>query len=162
MKKIPLTQGQFAIVDDEDFYRFGHFKWQAHWAPNTRSFYAVRTSYPSPGIKKYHSLHRDVMGVIVSRVKVDHKNHNTLDCRRRTNLRVCTSLQNGANRKGANKNSSTKMRGVSWKKSHGIFIAQIGVSGNRIHLGCFGTAKKASQAYNAARLEHFGEFAGKS
>ncbi len=29
MKLIPLTQGQFAIVDDEDFESLNRFKWYA-------------------------------------------------------------------------------------------------------------------------------------
>ena len=29
MKRITLTRGQFTIVDDEDFERFGKLKWQA-------------------------------------------------------------------------------------------------------------------------------------
>ena len=27
MKKIPLTQGEFAVIDDEDFRKVNQFKW---------------------------------------------------------------------------------------------------------------------------------------
>lgn len=43
MKEIPLTQGQVALVDDEDFERVNAFKWCAKWHSKTKSFYAVRS-----------------------------------------------------------------------------------------------------------------------
>lgn len=40
MKKIPLTQGKFALVDDTDFDWLMRWKWQAKWGRGT--FYAKR------------------------------------------------------------------------------------------------------------------------
>lgn len=42
MKKIPLTQGQVALVDDADFARFGHMKWTAQRGTQSGNFYAFR------------------------------------------------------------------------------------------------------------------------
>lgn len=41
MKQIPITQGQVALVDDEDYERVSKYKWQAGWRPNICSWYAV-------------------------------------------------------------------------------------------------------------------------
>jgi hypothetical protein len=40
MKKIPLTQGKFAIVNDADFERLKEYKWYAH-KENRGSYYAI-------------------------------------------------------------------------------------------------------------------------
>ena len=39
-KTIPLTQGQVAIVDAEDYERLSRRNWYAQWCPKTRSYYA--------------------------------------------------------------------------------------------------------------------------
>ena len=43
--RIPLTKGQFATVDPEDYCHLIRFKWQARWCRYTKSFYADRTEY---------------------------------------------------------------------------------------------------------------------
>lgn len=42
-RRIPLSQGQFAIVDASNYDWLIQWKWYAQWNPKTRSFYAVRT-----------------------------------------------------------------------------------------------------------------------
>lgn len=46
MKEIPLTQGQVAIVSDEDYEDLSQFKWFAYYSTFTRSFYAKRKVRP--------------------------------------------------------------------------------------------------------------------
>ena len=43
-REIPLTQGQFATVDADNYEWLSQFKWSARWAKNTRSYYAIRNS----------------------------------------------------------------------------------------------------------------------
>lgn len=159
MKRIPLTQGQVALVDDDDFVRLGHFKWSAHFDPTTKTFYAKRS-------KKKHCvrqrqtaeyLHRAVMGVNDHKVKVDHKDHDGLNCRR-TNLRIATNSQNMMNRRGANRDSKTGVRGVTFQD--GKYYARIYVNSKNLCLGSFVTKEEASAAYAAANRRHFGEFGG--
>ena len=81
MKIISLTQDQVALVDDDDFdWLISGFKWCAVWMRGSESFYATR--YAGGGRKngKHELLHRVIMGVTDPKVKVDHKNHNTIDC----------------------------------------------------------------------------------
>ena len=155
LKKIPLTQGQVALVDDEDFDRFGHLKWYAAWCESTQSFYVQREED-----RKTIRLHRAIMGVTDPRVRVDHRNHDTLDCRRQTNLRICTQAQNLANRSGLDANNTSGHRGVSWHKRIKKWAAHIRANGKLIHLGYFSDKAIAARVYAAANRQHFGEFGG--
>lgn len=159
MKKIPLTQGQFALVDDGDFSRFSHLKWCAYWAPKAKTFYAK--TYIGGGRKKakYLFLHRAIMGVTDPKIRVDHRNHDGLHCRR-FNLRVCTHAQNMMNRRGPTSKNTSGMRGVSWAKNRGKWKAEIKAVGKRLFLGHFINKMDAAAAYAAANRKHFGEFGG--
>lgn len=156
MKMIPLTKGQVALVDDEDFARFGHLKWCAQFNKKTGKFYARRAG-PRPQRKKIY-LHREIVGALPGQ-EVDHKNHDTLDCRRRRNLRVCTKSQNMMNRRGAMCASKSGTRGVHWAQNR--WIASIQMDGKSIHIGRFLTMESAAIAYAAANRKHFGAFSGK-
>lgn len=159
MKLIPLTQGQYAKVDDEDFERFGKFKWFANWSSSLDSFYAVRNVRGSNGKQTLLLLHREILGVTNPRIKVDHRNHDTLDCQR-YNLRPATNSQNMANRKGLGKNNTSGYRGVCWRKDCNRWQARIGVEGRMINLGFFDNIINASEAYSRANRSYFGEFGG--
>jgi hypothetical protein len=71
-------------------------------------------------------------------------------------LRPATSKQNNENRKGANKNSTTGVRGVTPDKRHGGFKIQ--VTHNRVNHSKrgFKTVEEATVAVEAMRLELFG------
>lgn len=150
MKLIPLTHGQAAIVDDEDFYKFMGMEWRAFW--NGRSFYA------DTKIKgRSNFLHRLLMGNPSS--LVDHINRNTLDDRKE-NLRICTQTQNQQNRKGPARHSKSGIRGVTFHL--GRWRATIVVLGISKHLGRFDTKEDAAIAYESASKKYFGEFRGAS
>ena len=54
---IPLTQGQIAIVDLEDFERLSQWVWFAMWNPHTRGFRAARTEE-----RRHVYMHQEIMG----------------------------------------------------------------------------------------------------
>lgn len=153
MKEIKLTQGQVALVDNEDFERVINFKNKWYAQKSSDGFYAKAR------IKdKKILMHRIIMGVTDSAIKVDHINHNTLD-NRKENLRVCTNAENGRNRK-INRDNTTGYKGVvcfSYDKTK--FIAQIKFQNKQRRIGMFKTAKEAAIAYNEKAKELFGEFA---
>lgn len=150
MKQIPLTQGKFALVDDEDFQMLSEFKWQyGSWGYATR---AVRID----GRIKHIRMHRLVMGT-PDDVDIDHINGDKLD-NRRENLRVCNDSQNQANI-GIRKNNTTGYKGVSYNKRRNNYMATIRVNGNKKYLGSYTNPKDAAVAYNLAAVKYFGEFA---
>lgn len=153
MKKIPLTQGLFALVDDSDFEWLSQWKWQARRDTNT--FYAARTDCSNPLKIKKVSMHRLIMGVDDPSMDVDHIDHNGLN-NTRENLRTCTHAQNMRNQKTSVRNT-TGFKGVF--KTSDRFFAAIGVNGNHIYLGTFDSAEEAARHYNQAAVQHFSEFA---
>lgn len=81
--------------------------------------------------------------------QIDHINR-IRDDNRLENLRDVPSIVN-ANNKGNYCNNTTGFKGVTIK--NGRFVAQITISGKCQYLGSFGTAEKASEAYQAALEE---------
>jgi len=99
MKEIELTQGQVAIVDDEDFEYLSQWKWRASWHENNKSFYAARADR-STGKYKTIYMHRLIMQT-ESGLECDHIFHNTLD-NRKSVLRNVTRSENQRNNRRAN------------------------------------------------------------
>lgn len=150
MKKIPLTRGLFAIVDDDDFESLSKHKWFADKGNST--FYANRHHSKGKNIR----MHRQIMCVTDKRLDVDHKNGNGLD-NRKCNLRVCSRSSNNANAKISRRNRSG-FKGVCWDSSRNKWGAQIGFNGKKYHLGRFDKIENAVSAYNKKAKELFGEF----
>ncbi len=59
---IPLTQGQFAKVDSEDYADLVKFKWRSTWDKKTRSWRAIR-SKGSRGKVKVILMSRQIMNL---------------------------------------------------------------------------------------------------
>lgn len=153
MKRIKLTRGQVALVDDRDFKSLGKHKWCA--AQRRKNFIAVQRSTKRKG-DRIILMHRRILRAKAGQ-QVDHKNGNTLDNRRK-NIRICTNAQNGFNR-GPRCDNKLGVKGVSFDKSRGKFSAELGVHGKRIRLGRFETLLAAKRAYIKAAKRHHGAFA---
>ena len=157
MKQIPLTKGQFAIVDDADFEWLSQWKWKASWSECTHSYYVNRTDHSS-GQPVTIRMHRLILGLEAGdKRQGDHRNGNTLD-NRRDNLRIATRAENKFNC-AIYTNNSSGYKGVSWNKISSSWRAYIGAKGIVTHLGYFNNPVDAAKAYNAAALRLHGEFA---
>jgi len=158
MKEIPLTQGQVALVDDEDFERVNKYKWFASWDTGRRTYTARRTKWVRErenGKRGHISLHRFVMDVPKGK-DIDHRDFNPLN-NQKSNLRICTRAQNCMN-KLKWKGCSSRFKGVSWSKEVLKWRAGINKDGKQHYLGYFNSEEEAALAYNTAALEMFGEF----
>jgi hypothetical protein len=160
MRKIKLTQGYVALVDDKDYQRVSQFKWSAHVTRNKNG--SIKSLYAKRGVWLNGSctarwLHRIVLQVSNPKVKVDHKNRNGLDCRR-SNLRVATNSQNTSNTK-LYSNSTSGFKGVHWNKQYSRWVAYIYVDNKRIHLGYFTSKREAAKARDLAAKQHHKQFA---
>lgn len=151
---LELAAGHVVLVDDVDAHLLGEHTWRVK--RDHRRLYAQTHRHRPDGVRTTTTLHRLVLGVEPGRL-VDHRNGDGLD-NRRENLRLATARQNAGNYRLPATNTSGA-KGVTWSRRYGCWMAQIRVRPRTIHLGRFDSVRAAADAYDAAALEHFGEFA---
>lgn len=145
MKRIPLSATfrpprAYALVDDEDYERFGHLAW------------SVSRTYGLAYANRQHEgrsvlLHRVIMGCEYGDGKiVDHRNGDGLD-NRRSNLRVTTIAGNLRNQRTVR--GVSQYRGVTFDPRSGRWQARACVDYRRIHLGMFDDEGAAGAAVEA-------------
>ena len=150
MKKIELTQGQYAIVDDEYFDEINQYNWYSNKG------YAVRHVTVS-GKRTKQLMHRLITNC-PDDMEVDHINHDKLD-NQKSNLRVCSTSENQHNQQMRTKAKTSSYKGVCFDKHAGKWRARIGLNNEYKFLGLFENEIDAAIAYNNAAIELFGEFA---
>ena len=163
MKRIPLTKGQFAIVDDADYERLRVHKWCATWT--TSGFYAMRMTHGSHATRQRIFMHREILGLAGCDPRQgEHGLHDTLDNRRvvnsKPNLRIATISQNQMNRK-RRQGTLTGVKGVGLDISRNKLEVKIRINGKQKRIGRYdpNQIEIARQAYRRAATEHYGEFA---
>jgi len=156
-RKIPLTQGQYAIVDLEDYKELAKYKWYAKRCE--RRFYAERWGKTQQGsrVRGGVKMHQVIMGTAEGKY-IDHINHNGLD-NRKGNLRFATTQQNTWNKRKQKGNYSSQYKGVHWVKSERNWRTRITCNGKVIYIGRFDDEKTAAMAYDQKAKELFGEYA---
>jgi hypothetical protein len=142
-KQIPLTQGKFAIVDDEDYDRISEYKWH---------LFSGRYAATRIGLQKI-TMHRLVL---LTSLEIDHIDGNGLN-NQRENLRACSHSENMKNRV-RHKNNTNEYKGIE-KTGRNSWRAVIVSNSQKTILGVFHTPEDAARAYDVAAREKFGIFA---
>lgn len=141
-KKVPLNNGQFAIVDDDDYELVMRHKWH------------MVSGYAGTTVR----MHRLVIEA-PSGFFVDHINGDPLD-NRKCNLRLCTNAQNQQNT--GSRGGSSKYKGVSYNKRYKNWLAKFVFEGQYYYCGCWATEEEAARAVDKKRGEVCGDFASKN
>ena len=140
-KKINLTKGMVAIVDDDDY------GWLSKWSWCFQGRYAVRGNSGGERFYMHRAINKTPEGM-----DTDHVNHNTLDNRRK-NLRTVTTQQNRWNNRMPKHNTSGFM-GVCWDKDRNKWTAKLGLMGKCIHLGRYVNKLDAIKARKIAEEKY--------
>lgn len=153
MKQLPLQNGKFALVDDEDFEWLSTWNWYCDVRQR-----ACRTIHNEwTGRKHSIRMHRQIMGMIHdSSLDIDHINGDGLD-NRKANLRICTHQQNMCNSKKTKSKMTSKFKGVCL--IGGKWLAKIYFQNQQFPIGRFDNETDAARAYNRKALELHRKFA---
>lgn len=142
-KAVPLTQGKYALVDEEDYDRVMQYRWCY-----TKTGYAHHN--------KLGRMHRFIMNT-PDDMDTDHIDRDKLN-NRKSNLRICNRSENSCNSIGV-ANSTSKYKGVCWVSSKNKWMAQITHKGKRKFKGYYQRERDAAKAYDEAAIKYHGEFA---
>lgn len=162
---VPLINGGFALVDEEDWPRVEPYRWSKHRRDKIWYASAYIGYFNNKSVRA--EMHRFLFCLEPSdRVKIDHVNHDGLDNRRSCNLRLASTFQNSVNsRKMATRNgrpTTSRYKGVrlnyrnKWEANIG---KTVGGCRRIFLLGCFPVEEEAAFAYQvAAGLIHDPDF----
>jgi hypothetical protein len=137
MKKIKLTNGGHAIVDDEDFDFLNKITWT-----RTKNGYAARTIWKDGKDGKL-LMHRVIMNTPKGK-DTDHINMKKLD-NRKQNLRICSRSENMHNTMPP-KNNTSGVKNICFDKARNKWMVRSKYNGRVFHVGRFNTMREAKNS----------------
>lgn len=151
MKKIKLTKGKYALVDNEDFDYLNQFKWY-YLPPKHYTSYAMRRN-AGKTVYMHREIQKPPKGLFV-----DHINGDGLD-NRRSNLRIATQAQNQANQR-IKKVGTSGVVGVYFEKKsyQNPWVAMFSKNNKWTYIGRFPTKEEAIEARTNTVMRERKEF----
>jgi len=149
MMHMPLSQGQFVLVDDSDYRIFYDVRFCYRAERNGKQGYAVR-HVKVDGKDRLSYLHRELVQPQPGQ-EVIFLNHDRLDCRRE-NLRA-VSKEEARQHHRVRSDSQSRIKGVRFDRDGGTWSAHLWRDGYCRHIGTFYRQAEAEAAYEKALKE---------
>ena len=148
--------GRYAQVSDSDYEHLNQWKWIC--VHKSKNYYAVRAVYNKNKCRNVLVyMHRQLLEVTITKLCVDHIDHNGLN-NQRENIRIVTNSQNQAN---SNPHEGKPYKGIR-KLKNGIYVywmARCMKDGVRTQGKCRKTIEEAINDYNIMAKKLHGEYA---
>ena len=161
MKKIKLTQGRYALIDDEDYPYLSRFNWMLNKKKREIMGSVYEYEYACKMIQRNKiQIMVYMYEFLIEAINYEcvvFKNKNTLDYRK-SNLGLVSYGVRGTMAK-KRKGTYSKYKGLTYRPKKKIFEVRICKDKKTYYLGKFKSEKKAAIAYNKKAKELYGEFA---
>ena len=152
MKKIPLTQGKFAIVDEEDYPYISRFIWYLS-GDKKYAVRAIQNKRQKTNIFMHQLLIEGKRGGLIM-----HRNNNGLD-NRKANLVIVPEKIIIHHRPINKTGKKSKYKGVAWDKANKKWRVTIKKGLVKYSGGRHKNEKRAAFVYNKLARKLYGEFA---
>jgi hypothetical protein len=148
--------GKICLIDKETYPLVKDYRWGLYSKKYKHSTQCrVDTDIHINNKRIVILLHRLILSP-PKHLHVDHIDGNPLN-NKKSNLRIANAHQNSANSRS--NHGTSQYKGVCWNKRNNNWTAQIHIFRKKINLGSFKNEVDAAQAYNAAAIKYFGEYA---
>lgn len=142
-------KGEEILIDTEDLEKVKHLTWNLNKEGYARSEYGTKTK------RIRHLMHRFIMNPPKDKL-IDHINRNASD-NRKTNLRICTHIENNKNTK-VRKDNKSGLKGVCYDTREKKWRAKITKNKKTIELGHFKNKENAIQTRLEAEKIYFDKY----
>lgn len=142
------NKGEKFYLDSEDFEKIKKYCWVKH-----SGYIETRTPDSNYSLK----MHRFLMNATKTNQIIDHISRDTTD-NRKSNLRIVTVRENSFNA-GERINSTSGIRGISWRSDNKKWRVRIGIDYKEISVGNFEKLEDAIVARISAEKKYYGEYA---
>lgn len=147
------------LFDSADFKLICRYNWKRYcYTQSDNSPYYLISAYDKNEGTVY--LHRVIFQTVSNDVIIDHINRDTSD-NRKSNLRICTLLENTRNH-SLRKDNSSGVTGVYWDERRKKWRACYYIGGRTKHLGYYDNFHQAVKSRLIAEKEVYGAFAPQS
>ena len=151
---ILLHGGNITTIDVEDVDRVKGYTWHFDRTKNEASAYLSQKPQRKICLARLILFGEEHN---TNEKFVDHKDHNRLNNRKKSNLRPATNQQNNFNT--IPRKITSQYKGVYWHKRDKKWVARITTNRKHFHLGYFEKEIEAAKAYDKVAKELHGEFA---